>query len=69
MEKERHFIQNSMRKDWRASICYSNTARLLQGVSFVFMPHLADIERVVVEAFDKEQHSRWWELVVIPQQQ
>ncbi len=32
-------------------------------------PHLADIEGVMVEAFDKECNSSWWELVVISQQQ
>lgn len=31
--------------------------------------HLADIEGVMVEAFHKECNSRWWELVIIPQQQ
>lgn len=35
----------------------------------VRMADLADIEGVMVEAFDKERNGRWWELVVISQQQ
>lgn len=33
------------------------------------MPHLADIEGVMVEALDEERDGGWWELVVISQQQ
>lgn len=40
---------------------------LWEGNTWVL--HLADIEGVMVEAFDKEQNSRWWKLVVISQQQ
>lgn len=35
----------------------------------VRMADLADIEGVMVEAFDKERNGRRWELVVVSQQQ
>lgn len=47
------------RTDWKASICCLRKS----------MAHLANIEGVMVEAFDEEHNSRWWELVVISQQQ
>lgn len=33
----------------------------------IIISHLSNIEGVMVEAFDKERNSSWWELVVVSQ--
>ncbi len=63
------FLTKSTKKRLKCVCMLFNSHNTTAARLITCIAYLADIEGVMVEALDKERYGRWWELVIVSQQQ